>query len=161
MSTEKEDKIKEYQRQRHQQLVQYKKEAFQNKWVLFLLSIRMSEKTLNFNNVRVSKKEFHKSKQPINLDLIKVDQIVISDKFKQSDDYFRYFFSYKEDGIVKPLCIILPQMNGYIKYLESSGKNMSFVVKNDDVSDIYNEIWDKIKNTLNITFHSMLLYDEK
>ena len=38
---------------------------------------------------------------------------------------------------------------------------MSFVVKNDDVSDIYNEIWDKIKNTLNITFHSMLLYDEK
>ena len=121
----------------------------------------MSEKTLNFNNVRVSKKEFHKSKQPINLDLIKVDQIVISDKFKQSDDCFRYFFSYKEDGIVKPLCIILPQMNGYIKYLESSGKNMSFVVKNDDVSDIYNEIWDKIKNTLNITFHSMLLYDEK
>ena len=79
----------------------------------------------------------------------------------QSDDYFKYFFSHKENGIVKPLCIILPQMNGYIKYLESGGKNMSFVVKNDDVSDIYNEIWDKIKNTLNITFHSMLLYDEK
>ena len=31
-------------------------------WVLFLLSIRMSEKTLKFNNIRLDKKEFHKSK---------------------------------------------------------------------------------------------------
>ena len=30
---------------------QYKKEALQNKWVLFLLSIRMSEKTLKFDNI--------------------------------------------------------------------------------------------------------------
>ena len=42
----------------------------------------MSEKTLKFDNSRVNKNKFHKSKQPINLDLINVDQIVISDKFK-------------------------------------------------------------------------------
>ena len=35
----------------------------------------MSEKTLKFNS-RVNKKEFYKSKQPINLDLVNVDQIV-------------------------------------------------------------------------------------
>ena len=76
-------KIKEYQRKRYQQLIQYKKEALQNKWALFLLSIRMSEKTLKLDNFRLNKKEFHKSKQPINLDLVNVDQIVVSDKFKQ------------------------------------------------------------------------------
>ena len=38
----------------------------------------MSEKTLKFDNIVVNKKEFHKSKQPINLDLVNVDQIVIS-----------------------------------------------------------------------------------
>ena len=27
----------------------------------------MSEKTLKFNNIRVNKKEFHKSKQPVDL----------------------------------------------------------------------------------------------
>ena len=43
----------------------------------------MSEKTLNFDNIRLGKKEFHKSKRPINLDLVNIDQIVISDKFKQ------------------------------------------------------------------------------
>ena len=40
----------------------------------------MSEKTLTFDNIRVNKKEFHKSKQPINLDLIKVNQIVVSER---------------------------------------------------------------------------------
>ena len=67
----------------------------------------MSEKTLKCDNIRVSKKEFHKSKQPIDLDLLTIDQIV-SEKFKRSNDGFKYFIGYKEGEIVKPLCIILP-----------------------------------------------------
>ena len=66
----------------------------------------MSEKTLKFGNIRLSKKEFQKSKKPINLDLVNVDQIAVSDKFKQNDDGLKYFIGYKEDEIVKPLCII-------------------------------------------------------
>ena len=67
-----------------------------------------------------TKKEFDKSKQPIKLDLANVDQIVISDKFKHSDDGFKYFISYKEGEIVKLLCIILTQMTGCIKCLSYS-----------------------------------------
>ena len=118
----------------------------------------MSEKTLKFDNIRVNKKEFHKSKKSINLNLANVDQIVISDKFKHSDDSFKYFIGYKEGEIVKPWCIILPQMSGYIKYFENGGKNMYFMIKNDDVLDKYNNIWDKIKGKLNIKFHSMSVY---
>ena len=118
----------------------------------------MNEKTLKFDNIRVNKKEFHKSKKSINLNLANVDQIVISDKFKHSDDSFKYFIGYKEGEIVKPLCIILPQMSGYIKYFENGGKNMYFMIKNDDVLDKYNNIWDKIKGKLNIKFHSMSVY---
>ena len=40
-------------------------------------------------------------------------------------------------------------------------KKVSFVIKDDDVLDKYNKIWDKIKETLNIKFHSMPVYDEK
>ena len=101
--------------------------------------------------------------------LVNVDQIVVLDKFKHSDGGFKYFIGYKEGKIVKPscieivkpLCIILPQMTGYIKYFENGGKNMSFVIKDDDVLDKYNEIWDKIKETLSIKFLSMPIYDEK
>ena len=42
----------------------------------------MSEKKLKFKNIRLNKKEFHKSKQPIDLMSVNVDQIVISEKFK-------------------------------------------------------------------------------
>ena len=113
MSEKEKDKSKEYQREKCQQLIQCKKEALQNKWVLFLPSMRMSEETLKYDHIRVNKKEFHKSKQPINLDLVNVDQIVVSDKFKHSDDGFKYFIGYKEGEIVKPLCI-LP----YLKWVD-------------------------------------------
>ena len=117
---------------------------------MYLLSIRISEKTLNFDNIVVNKKEFHKPKQPINLDLVNLDQILISDKFKHSYDGFKYFIGYKKDEIVKPLYIILPQMSGYIKCFENGGKNMSFVVKDNDVLDKYNEIWNKVKENLKL-----------
>ena len=120
----------------------------------------MSEKSLNFNNIRVNKKEFHKPKQPIDLMSVNVDQIVVSDKFKHSDKGFKYFIGYQEREIVKPLCIILRQMNGYIKYFESGGKNMSFLIKDDEVLDKYNKMWDVIKNRVVIKFHSKPVYDE-
>ena len=62
----------------------------------------MSGETLKFGDIRPNKKEFHKSKQSIDLSLVNVDQIVVSDKFKHSDDDFKYFIGYKEDEIVKP-----------------------------------------------------------
>ena len=102
-------------------------------------------KTLKFDNIKVNSKEFHKCKQPIHLDSVNLDQMVISGKFKHSDGVFKYFVGYKEGEIVKLVCIILLQMSGYIKYFESGGKNMSFMVKNDMCLDKYNEIWDKIK----------------
>ena len=52
-------------------------------------------------------------------------------------------------------------MSGYIKYFENSGKNMSFVIRDDDVLDKYNKIWDKIKKRLNMKFHSMPVSDKK
>ena len=40
-------------------------------------------------------------------------------------------------------------------------KNMLLVIRNESVLDKFNEIWDKIKETINIKFHSMPVYDEK
>ena len=42
-------------------------------------------KTLTFNNIILNKKEFHKFNHPIDLSLVSIDQIVVSDKFKRSD----------------------------------------------------------------------------
>ena len=86
----------------------------------------MGERTLKFNNIKVNKKEFDKSKKAIDLDLVDTGNVVVSDKFRHSEEGFKLFIGYQEDEIVKPLCIILPQMNGYIKYFENGGKNVFF-----------------------------------
>ena len=52
-------------------------------------------------------------------------------------------------------------MSGYIKYFESDCKNMSFVIKDDDVLDKYNKICNMVKKDLNIKLHSMPVSDEK
>ena len=51
LSQEEKDKIKEYQRKKYQELVQHKKEALKLIFLFFLSIIRMSEKTLKFNNI--------------------------------------------------------------------------------------------------------------
>ena len=58
-------------------------------------------------------------------------------------------------------CYALSYLKGYIKYFENRRKSMFFIIKDDDVLDKYNEIQDKIKETLNIKFHSTPVYDEQ
>ena len=119
----------------------------------------MRENT-EIKNIRLNEKEFHKSKKPIDLISVNVDQIVVSDKFKHSEERYKYFIGYQENEIVKPLCFILPQMNRYIKYFENWGKNMSFLIKDEEMLDKYKQIWDVIKNKLSIKFHNKPIYDE-
>ena len=54
----------------------------------------MREKTLKFNNIKINKKEFHKSKQAIDRDSIDTDQIVVTDKFRHSEEGYKYFIGF-------------------------------------------------------------------
>ena len=143
-------------------MVQYKKEALKNNFLFFTYkNIKKTKKTLKFNNIRVNKKKFHLSKEPIDLMSVNIDQIVISDKFKHNNEGFKYFIGYQEGEIVKPLCIILPQMSGFIKYFEYGSPKMSFLIKDDEVWEKNKQILGVIKNKLNIKFHSLPAYDKK
>ena len=89
----------------------------------------MSEKTLKFNNIILNRKKIYKSKEPIDLLSVDLDQIVVSYKFKHNDEGFKHFIGYLEGKIVKPLSIILPEIGGYIKYFENGGKKHVFFLK--------------------------------
>ena len=90
---------------------------------------------------------------------VDLDQIVVSYKFKHNDEGCKYFISNLENRIVKPLCTILPQMSGYIKYFENGSKNMSFLIEDNEVWDKYDKIWDAVKDKLGIKFHSEPVYE--
>ena len=108
------------------------------------------------------KKKFHASNQAIALNSIDTDKIVVSDKFKHSDNGSKYFIGYLDNGdIITPLCVVLPQISGYIKYFDDGGKNKYFKIEDDIVYLGYIETWNKIKKASNIRFHSQHVYDEK
>ena len=52
-------------------------------------------------------------------------------------------------------------MNGYIKYFENGGQNMSFLIKSNEVQEKYENIWKITKNKLNIKFRSQPIYENK
>ena len=80
---------------------------------------------MKFDSIAVNKKEFHVSQQAISLGLVDTTKMVISDKFKHSDNGLKSFFDSKHENIVWLLCITLPQTSGYMKHFENGVKNRS------------------------------------
>ena len=112
----------------------------------------MSLKKIKFGDKEIAKKEFYSSKQAIPLDSVDLHKMVVSNKWKINETTYKYLCGYLNNDVIQPLCVILPQMNGYIKYFDNGGKNMTFVTDNEKVYDKYNEIWEVIRKLLKIEF---------
>ena len=108
------------------------------------------------------KKTFYSSKEAILLDSVDLSKIVVSSRWKLNDTTYKYFCGYlNNDGIIKPLYVILPQMNGYIKYFDDGGKNMSFVTDDEKVYEKYHEIWNAVKSLLKLKFAASPIRNDK
>ena len=112
----------------------------------------MSSQKIKFEDKEVEKKEFYLSKQAILLDSVDLSKIVVSSKWKINDTTYKYLCGYLNNDVIQPLCVILPQMSGYIKYFEDGGKNISFVTDGKEVYEKYNEIWNILKKLLKLKF---------
>ena len=112
----------------------------------------MSLKKIKFGDKEINKKEFYSSKQAILLESVDLDKIVVSSKWKINETTYKYLCGYLNNDVIQPLCVILPQMNGYIKYFDNDGINMTFVSENEEVYDKYNEIWEVIRKFLKAKF---------
>ena len=60
----------------------------------------------------------------------------------------KYFIGYNDDDVIRPLCIKLPQMIGYVKVFDNK------LLKK------YNKIWEQISNLMNIEFDSEPVYGD-
>ena len=96
------------------------------------------------------------------LDSVDLSKIVVSSRWKLNDTTCKYFCgNLNNDGIIKPLCVILPHMNGYIKYFDDGGKNMSFVTDDEKVYEKYDEIWNVVKGLLKLKFAAIPIRNDK
>ena len=112
----------------------------------------MSLRKIKFGDKEVNKKEFYSSKQAISLDSVDLNKIIVSKKWKINDTTCKYICGYLNKDTIQPLCVILPQMDGYIKYFDDGGKNMSFVTDDEKIYKKYNEIWEVIRKLLKVDF---------
>ena len=121
----------------------------------------MSSQKIKFGDKEVDKKKFYSSKEAILLDSVDLSKTVVSSRWKLNDTTYKYFCGYLNNDVIKPLCVILPQMNGYIKYFDNGGKNMSFVTDDKEVYGKYDEIWNVVKSLLKLKFAASPIRDDK
>ena len=121
----------------------------------------MSSRKIKFGDKEVYKTKFYSSKQAISLGSIDLNKIVVSKKWKINDTTYKYLCGYLNNDTIQPLCVILPQMNVYIKYFDDGGKNVSFVTDDEEIYEKYNEIWEIIRKLLKVDFTVGPIRDEK
>ena len=121
----------------------------------------MRSQKIKFGDKEVDKKTFYSSKEAILLDSVDLSKIVDSSRWKLNDKTYKYFCGYLNNNVIKPLCVILPQMNGYIKYFDDGGKNTSFVTDDEKVYEKYDEIWNVVKSLLKLKFAACPIRNDK
>ena len=89
----------------------------------------MSLKKIKCGDKEVDKKIFCSSKQVISLDFVDLDKIVVLNKWKTNETTCKYLCGYLNNDVIRPLCVILPQMDGYIKYFDNGSKKYDICYK--------------------------------
>ena len=82
-------------------------------------------------------------------------------QWKINDTTYKHICGYLNNDTIQPLCVVLPQMDRYIKcFDDDDGKNMSFVTDDEKIYKKYNEIWEVVRNLLKIDFTVNLVRDD-
>ena len=68
---------------------------------------------------------------------VDISQIAIYNNVSFGKKEFKGFIGYKDVKKIRPLCIFLPKI--------TENKFMSFFIKDDELLEKYNEIWEKLK----------------
>ena len=112
----------------------------------------MNKKKINSDDKKINRSSFFRNKKLFNIHDLDVNKILVSKKESYGTiNSLKYFIEYNDDDVIRPLCIKIPQMNGYIKHFDSN-KTMSFKVGDNKLLKKY--------NLMNIEFDSEPVYGD-
>ena len=118
----------------------------------------MNGKNIIFNHEKIKKSNFYKNTKLSKIDETDVDKILVSKGEPHGiKNLLKYFIGYNDDGAIRPLCIKLPQMIGYVKHFDSN-KTMSSKVIDNKLLKKYAKIWERVSSLMNIEFDSESVY---
>ena len=91
------------------------------------------------------------------IDVIKI--LVSKEEPNGTKNSHKYFIGYSDNDFIRPLCVKLPQMPGYVKKVVDN-VTMSFKISDKHLFKKYNQIWKKVEKLLKIEFDSCLVYGD-
>ena len=110
----------------------------------------MSEKTINFGDKKINKKDFYNNKKQFNIK----DKILISKtKSYDKNNMKKHIIGYN-DNTIGPLQLFLSKMTGYLNIFKDGTRKMSFLINNNEFLERYIAIWEKISDLINKKFDS-------
>ena len=85
------------------------------------MHIRMSTKSISFDDKKNQKSEFYKNKKIFQIDNIDVNKILVSKKEPcGTKNALKHFIGYNDNDVIRPLCSRLPQMSGYTRKFDEN-----------------------------------------
>ena len=104
----------------------------------------MSGKNINFNDKKIQKSNFYKSKKINIIEDINANKILVSKKEPYGvKNSFKYFTGYYDNDAIRPLCVKLPQITGYARKFDENATMPFRVNNNKQFLKSYNKIWKK------------------
>ena len=85
---------------------------------------------------------------------------MVFDKNSSGKTIFKYFSDYKNAKNIRALCIVPPKTSTFRRDFDET-KYISFLIKDDELFEKYNEIREKVENSLKKEFDSEPVYNEK
>ena len=118
----------------------------------------MSSKSVNFDDKKILKNDFYKNKKVAKIDDIDVSKILVSKEEPHgTKNSFKYFIGYNDNDVIRPLCIKLSQITGYVRIFESN-TTISFKISIKQLLEKYNQIWKRVEKLLKTEFDSKPVY---
>ena len=121
----------------------------------------MSNKTINFGDKKINKKDFYNNKKQFNIKDIDTNKISISKPVSYGkNNMTKYIIGYNDNTII-PLQLFLPKMTGYLNIFEDGTRKMSFLTDNNEFLERYIKIWEKLSDLIDKKFDSDPAYNNK
>ena len=122
----------------------------------------MSEKTINFGDKKINKKDFYNNKKQFNIKDIDTNKILISKPESYDKNNVKKYIIGYNDNTIRPLQLFLPKMTGYLNIFENGNRKMCFLADNtNEFLEKYMTLWEKISNLINKNFDSDPVYKDK
>ena len=120
----------------------------------------MSEKTINFGDKKINKRDFYNNKKQFNIEDIDINKILISKPETYENNMRKYIIGYN-DNTINPLQLFLPKMTDYLNIFKDGARKMSFFTDNNEFLERYMTIWEKISDLVNKKFDTDPIYNNK